>query len=286
MDTKKLKTPIRLLAWDTSSTVGVLVALEQSAQTPARPYRVVAQWRLSLETSKHSERLLWAIDTVLQSAGWTLDEVSAFAVGVGPGSFTGLRIGLTTAKLLAFGRRLPIIPLSSLAILARAAELAVRVHPKADSTWILALQDAAKGEWFALSGLTKHLKNGLVPADGDRPGVWARGLKQELISPQAMLEQVKRTLAKNRSWKWLAVGGVVERYPELLAQLPKSRRIELESIPEALALAQMAWEGAQQGLLFEASQIRPHYLRASDAEVKLKKGLLKPAPLIHRTGIA
>jgi len=105
----------KYISWDTSSPTGVVAAFE----IIEGKFRLVSEWALSFETSKHSERLLWTIDTVLKSAGWTIHEVSAIGVGVGPGSFTGLRIGITTAKMLASQLNIPTIAISSLALLVR-----------------------------------------------------------------------------------------------------------------------------------------------------------------------
>ena len=57
----------------------------------------------------HGERLLASIEKVLASAGSSLDDVGGIVVGIGPGSFTGLRVGLAVAKGLAFGLGLPIV---------------------------------------------------------------------------------------------------------------------------------------------------------------------------------
>src|SRR5207248_63177 len=73
---------------------------------------------LDVETDRHSERILPAIADVLAAAGVTLADVDAVAVGAGPGSFTGLRIGLATAKGLAFAAGKPVWLASSLAGLA------------------------------------------------------------------------------------------------------------------------------------------------------------------------
>jgi tRNA threonylcarbamoyladenosine biosynthesis protein TsaB len=69
----------------------------------------------------HSERLLPAIDQLLAIAGLSLEEVEAFAVSIGPGSFTGLRIGLATLKGLAFGSERPAVAVPTLTALTVAA---------------------------------------------------------------------------------------------------------------------------------------------------------------------
>lgn len=58
----------------------------------------------------HSKKLLSLIDNLLSQAGVTLNEIKSIAVSMGPGSFTGLRIGLSSAKGIAFGSNLPLIP--------------------------------------------------------------------------------------------------------------------------------------------------------------------------------
>lgn len=63
-----------------------------------------------LKKHVHSEKLIEMIDLILNSADITLKNLSFIAVSIGPGSFTGLRIGLTAAKSLAFGSGLPIVP--------------------------------------------------------------------------------------------------------------------------------------------------------------------------------
>lgn len=61
----------------------------------------------------HSRKLIDMIDSVLKESGIEINKISSIAVSIGPGSFTGLRIGLTAAKGLAFGSNLPIIPVST-----------------------------------------------------------------------------------------------------------------------------------------------------------------------------
>ena len=89
----------------------------------------------------HSERLLPAVDQLLRIADLSLDEIEAFAVSIGPGSFTGLRIGLATLKGLAFGSDRPAVAVPTLAALTLAA--AGAAGP------VAALLDARRDEVYA-----------------------------------------------------------------------------------------------------------------------------------------
>lgn len=100
---------MRILGIDTSTTVAS-VAIVTSEQ-------VIAE--MSLNNKKtHSQKLMQLVELVLTHNDLSLDEIDRIAVGVGPGSFTGLRIGVTTAKGLAHGGKLPLVEISSLAALA------------------------------------------------------------------------------------------------------------------------------------------------------------------------
>jgi tRNA threonylcarbamoyladenosine biosynthesis protein TsaB len=88
----------------------------------------------------HAGRLLGAAEAALERAGVGWEQVERLAVGVGPGSFTGLRIGIATARALAQARGLPVVGVSSLEALARGA---------GETGVIVAVLDARRGEAFA-----------------------------------------------------------------------------------------------------------------------------------------
>ena len=103
-----------LLAFDTA-TPFVTVALHDGED-------VVAE-RRSSERMKHGEQLAPLIEAVLADAGVVRQDLTAIAVGVGPGPFTGLRVGLVTARTLAFVLEIPVYGVCSLDVLAVEAAL-------------------------------------------------------------------------------------------------------------------------------------------------------------------
>ncbi len=100
---------MRILALDTTTNSGSVAILEDS--------RLVAE--VDSETSSsHSARLLRSIDHLMRLASWDIKDVDGFAAAAGPGSFTGIRVGLSTIKALAFASGKPVAAVSSLAALA------------------------------------------------------------------------------------------------------------------------------------------------------------------------
>jgi tRNA threonylcarbamoyladenosine biosynthesis protein TsaB len=98
-----------LLAFDTATRT-VAVALHDGT-------RVVAE-RVSEQEMRHGEQLAPLIEAVLRDVGADRHDLSAVAVGVGPGPFTGLRVGLVTARTLAYARQIPVSGICTLDVLA------------------------------------------------------------------------------------------------------------------------------------------------------------------------
>lgn len=278
---------MKLLGWDTSSKIGTIVALEWDASQRGKGWsdvRLVAEWTLNV-TATHSERLLWGIHQVLESAGWKITDVDLFAVGVGPGSFTGLRIGITTARSLAHSLKKKIIPVSSLAALAR--PVALQLKENASRTLVVAATDACKGELFALFGSARSVGDCVCLADGDSAGLWKRGVEESVYSPDSLISALKKKLRTDAKGEgaggWVVIGEGRHRYLDAWSELPKKNEWKCTQLfPDHVQgryLGQLAWEGFQAGLARDPLAIRPRYLRASDAELKLKAGLLRPAPV-------
>ncbi|MCX6144343.1 MAG: tRNA (adenosine(37)-N6)-threonylcarbamoyltransferase complex dimerization subunit type 1 TsaB [Ignavibacteriales bacterium] len=95
------------------------------------------------ESHIHSEKLLTLVQEVLRAGETTLQQLDAIAVSIGPGSFTGLRIGLSTAKGLSFALEKPVIAVLTFEAIAEAGR---QKHPGVSS--VLVLMDAKKDEWY------------------------------------------------------------------------------------------------------------------------------------------
>ena len=279
---------MKLLAFDTSSKAGALVALEWDPQSKAGwdDVRLIGEWTLNVDLT-HSERLLWGVHQLLESARWTIEDVDVFGVGVGPGSFTGLRIGVTTARTLAHALNKPLIRVSSLAAMTRpvANWLSIHPDPAMRRTIVIGSTDACKGELFAIFGSARSILDCVSLAEGDLAGLWKRGVEEQVLKPEDLMKAVKRKLAEGGSTKegfWVAVGEGRRRYSEAWKLLPAKRELQLPQVffdqVQGRYLGLLVWEAYQAGLATDPLGVHPRYLRASDAELKLKAGLLPPGP--------
>lgn len=100
---------MRILALETATLAGSAALLEGG--------RVVGQSLLDIALT-HSERLMAMVDRLLKDCGWEVSDLDGLAVSIGPGSFTGLRVGVATAKGLAFALGLPVAAVPTLDALA------------------------------------------------------------------------------------------------------------------------------------------------------------------------
>lgn len=99
---------MKILGIDTSTSVASVALMEDHV--------LIGEMTLNNKTT-HSQKLMMLIEQLMENTGSNFEDLDAIAVGIGPGSFTGLRIGVTTAKGLAHGANLPIIEVSSLEVL-------------------------------------------------------------------------------------------------------------------------------------------------------------------------
>jgi tRNA threonylcarbamoyladenosine biosynthesis protein TsaB len=189
---------------------------------------------------QHAGRLLPAIDALLRSAGASLEAVEAIALSVGPGSFTGLRIGLATALGLCFGTARRIVPVPTLAALSLQAGDAARIAP---------LLDARKGQLYA----------GLYAAP-------ARALREDCVTdPAPFLE----TLRGEGEVTFLGPGAELHAGAIRSALGRAARLLAAEAgWPRASSVAALGARLHARGGSQAPETVELCYLRASEAEVR------------------
>ena len=194
---------------------------------------------------RHAETLAPAIEFVCAQAHVTLQEVTVVAVDVGPGLYTGLRVGVATAKAIALARHVPMVGLSSLDLLA----YPVRYSGKL----VAAVVDARRSEVFY--ALYRHV-----------PGGIQRVTEPAVATPDDLASELMAL-----GEECLAVGDGALRYAGLLDDVS---HVEVGSsgtaYPSAESLVELAHPRAIREEFVQPWEIEPLYLRKADAEVNFE----------------
>lgn len=186
----------------------------------------------------HAERVFPAIDTVLTQANCSRADLGAVACDVGPGSFTGVRVGLASAKGMALALQIPLLGISGLTAMAAAV-----FHARPDAAAAACLLDAKRGESFV--------------------AVYTRGNELALEPRHVPAEQALSALGDwaNKS-DCVRCGLPLNALPDA-----RERRIEGEDCerPSASWLARLAAARLAAGDTLPLAQIEPIYVRPPDA---------------------
>ena len=225
---------LRILAVDTTTSSGSVALLEDR--------RLVGEIAGESGTT-HSARLLGAIDRLLRSESLSIADIDVFAVAAGPGSFTGIRIGLSTVKALAFASGKPVVPVSSLRALALKLALA-------GAPLICPMLDAKKGEVYA--ALFESAAGRLVEL-----------IPQGAYAPDDFFAR----LPARRALAFIGGGSIVFR-----DRIP-ARVLETAVFPErtlfvAHEVGLLGLEGLAEGRGVPVDGVEPLYFRRSQAEEK------------------
>ncbi len=208
-------------------------------------------------TRTHAERLPGDIVRLLASQNLTADAVDVFGVGAGPGSFTGLRIGIATIQGLAFAFGRPVVAVSCLDALAQVAAEAAGQAGDGPRGLFAAWMDAQRLEVFAaLYAVPSAAMRERTDDSGPRP---VDGPVSE--APATVLERWRALAGAEPVW---IAGDGVSRYRELLGD--NFRPVE-PLPPLAPVIGQMAAHEAAHGRFVAPHAVRPIYVRRSDAEL-------------------
>lgn len=192
-----------------------------------------------------SEALVEGLAELLRSGNVAPKDLRAAVVGIGPGSFTGLRVGLATIKGLALGTSLPVFSVSSLAVMAASA----------GPGYVAPFLDARRGEWY--TALYE------VPADGAA----ARALLEDsILTPEAATQALRQRLLVGAT---LRLSGDVAAAAQALL-----RDVAVTAVPTQVRMAHgivLAEAALRRGAAEPLATLVPRYMRVSEAERQLEQ---------------
>ena len=229
---------MKVLGIDTATSCGSIGLIDD--------HRVIAESLLDIPVT-HSERLLTSVEQVLRDGRCAPEDLDGWAISIGPGSFTGLRIGVSTVKGLAFATQKPVAGVSTLDVLA--SQIAPTPY------LICPILDARKGEVYAA-----FYRYG----EGQSP---ERRSDYRALRPEDLIRGIgERTIF---------IGDGVRRYRDTLAQSLSSLAVfppdPFFHMPHGSVLAKRGLELIQKGDVLDLSTFSPLYVRPSEAEIKWRE---------------
>jgi len=229
---------MRILAIETSTMLGGVAVMDDA--------RGLLSESRSAVKAGHSGRLMPEIDTALNRVSLTLADIDALCVTTGPGSFTGLRIGLSTVKGLAYSTGLPVVAVPTLE--AFAWNLPAFAHP------VCPMLDARRKEVYA----------GVFDTQGE---TITRLMEETSIKPDALASELKKYK------KVMLVGEGAVLYKEVfMSALGQSALFAPAHlmVPSPASVAELGLKMALKGEFEDPATLSPRYIRKSEAELKKK----------------
>jgi tRNA threonylcarbamoyladenosine biosynthesis protein TsaB len=233
---------MRVLALDTTTRAGSVAVVEDD--------RIVVQ-RGGDPARSHAERLPAEILSVLQAAGLALPAVDVFAVAAGPGSFTGLRIGIATIQGLAFVQHRRVVPVSALAALAHAGSGALPVGAHVGA-WMDAYRRDVFSALYRVADAPVFARARLVEVDPAAVGDPASTIERWRAGPPIDL----------------CIGDGAVLYKELIG----SRAVAAPLLAGTIGL--MAVDRARVGETVDPAGVHPLYLRRPDVEIERERKIV------------
>ncbi len=203
----------------------------------------------------HSEKLLPMVNSLFSFVGKTIDDVSLISVSAGPGSFTGIRIGVSCAKGLAFVKNIPIAGVSTLEALAENVRLFLQ-HKK-EEVLVCACMDARRNELY--NALFSYDGESVVRISDDR-AISCEALETELL---------------NFDKKVLLLGDGARKMYDFLKE--KNSCVNYEPVPASVCMqnaesvGQLGYKYFLEDKITDAEGLVCTYLRQSQAERNLKE---------------
>ena len=229
----------------------------------------------SAKGRRHAETLVPAIEFLCSKTRIELSEIGAVAVDVGPGLFTGLRVGVATAKALGFALARPVVTASSLELLALGAARAGLVD---DGSQLVAVVDARRGQLFSA-------RFRAVAPPVDEPGAGAppdpvvAPTGEELLStPEELAAELADVTGPDASAPVVCVGDGALRHGAVLSQVPGVRLGPAAfAHPDPAVLALVGVARLASGDHIDASAVVARYLREADVRINWEQRIVPRA---------
>ncbi|HKB99585.1 MAG TPA: tRNA (adenosine(37)-N6)-threonylcarbamoyltransferase complex dimerization subunit type 1 TsaB [Terriglobales bacterium] len=224
-----------LLATNTSGKNGsIALARITSGQSDVEIIEAV-----QLAGGAFSAQLVPQIAALLENHGYRKSDLGAFAVVSGPGSFTGLRVGLAAIKALAEALQKRVAAISLLEAVARSSKAHAAAHSR-----VLAALDASRGDVYVGNYEIvpeTHMHSECLLS---REEFLAEAMQKTVVTPDAVLAEAVRA-----------------------AGMAAGAQVELIEYPSAGVIARLGWEHLQRGQAVGPEELEANYIRHSDAEI-------------------
>lgn len=227
---------MKILAIETATVAGSIAILDDTEG-------LVGEVRTDVKIV-HAERLMPSIEWLLSSSMVSVEDIDAFAVSIGPGSFTGLRIGLSTVKGFAYASGKPVAAVPTLDAFARTLPFC--------SHTVCPMLDARKDEVYAA---LYNWEDGAVK----------KIMPETAVSPGELLKDIKGPV--------VFMGDGARKYRELITDTLKENAVFAPASrmsPSASSVAEIAVEKIKHGDIADTVSLTPFYIRRSEAEVRWK----------------
>ncbi|MEG1285389.1 MAG: tRNA (adenosine(37)-N6)-threonylcarbamoyltransferase complex dimerization subunit type 1 TsaB [Romboutsia sp.] len=232
---------MKVLGIDTSSMATSIAVIEDN--------KLICEYTVNTKKT-HSQKIMPMIENMLESSDLNIKEIDMIAVSIGPGSFTGLRISMATAKAIAHVRNLPIVAVNSLENLACNMNLCDKK--------ICSILDAQRTQVYTAK--YKFENNELVELE-----------EVDVLEIEELINNLNQS-----NEEWIIVGEAVYKYEELIK---KSSNIQIpapsHNVTKASSLCSLAVEKYKKNIdVHDCYTINPMYIRKSQAEVQYDEKMM------------
>lgn len=227
---------MRLLAIETSTMLGGVAVMEDDT--------LIAESRMNVKAT-HSERIMSDIDNALKRSGFTIDAIDVFGIASGPGSFTGLRVGLSTLKGLSYATGRRVVSVSTLEAMAWNVPFSQHL--------ICPLLDARKKELYA--GIFEWWQDD-----------FRKFIEEQTIKLETLLNEIRDT---GRSVVFLGEGALL--YKDEIQSSLGAKAIfppPQHMVPSPANVAYLCMKKVRKNAFDDPAGLVPRYMRKSGAEVK------------------